>query len=265
MIYRCSVVFCILLVCLLSSPLLIASDDMADVAAEIEEQGGGENIDGGEGYVGIGAGGGSGSGTGESESIQVENETLKVTASGSKSEFPGYLDASQFSSEELQGMNDPSSHQIPAGRPYSPNTPESWQTSQYIDHYLNENKGDTKKAWADSYDDRQFERKPFDNKWRRDAEHYLWSYDDVSKNNYQWAPAIVRATGYSAVKYGQYYGTEVYNGGRQAVGLAPVVNDTTKPTISELGWGIKGANDALFGRDKQQPVGNNGMGIPTSP
>ena len=127
-------------------------------------------------------------------------------------------------------------------------TPEGWSTQQYIDHYLKDSKGNGDTAWFKSYADRYCEADPFQNLDRRDAEHYLWSYQDVQKNSYQWLPSIIRTVGYSTVKVPKYYGKAGYNNARSALGYKRGDN-TTQPTMSELYWGLKGSQDALFGLD----------------
>ena len=74
----------------------------------------------------------------------------------------------------------------------------------------------------------------------RNAEHYLYSYTQVSNNSYNWGPMLTYTVGYNTVKFwanvGGYYG---------------VVNSPwtySIPTADELQAGTAGANDALFGR-----------------
>ena len=57
-----------------------------------------------------------------------------------------------------------------------------------------------------AYQDRHQEG--FQNLERRDAEHYLWSKQDVDGNSYQYVPSMIRTAGYSAIKTGQYWRTK---------------------------------------------------------
>ena len=74
----------------------------------------------------------------------------------------------------------------------------------------------------------------------RNAEHYLYSYSEVTSNSYNWGPMLVNSVGYNAVKFwanvGEYYGAMD----------SPWTYSI--PTTDELQAGLAGANDALFGR-----------------
>jgi hypothetical protein len=121
---------------------------------------------------------------------------------------------------------------------------EDLTTQEYVEKYLELANGDADAAWSMAYQDRHQEG--YQNLQRRDAEHYLWSKQDVDGNSYQWAPSMIRTTGYSIVKIGQYWGIKGVNGVRKIAG-AKEISNTTRPTIDEFMWGIKGSNDALFG------------------
>ena len=130
----------------------------------------------------------------------------------------------------------------------SPDAPDGLTTQQYVDYYLKQNNGNAEAAWGHAYRDRLNEGEAFQNLQRRDAEHYLWSLQDVNGNSYQWLPSMIRTTGYSVVKIGQYWGTEGVNSVRGVFG-ADEVKNTTRPTMDEFVWGIKGSHHALFGMD----------------
>ena len=124
------------------------------------------------------------------------------------------------------------------------NIPDDLTTEEYVTRYLEMAEGDADKAWDMAYADRYQEG--FQNLQRRDAEHYLWSKADVDKNSYQWLPSMIRTTGYSVMKVGQYWGIEGINKVRTMTGKNEIDN-TTRPTMDEFVWGIRGSQDSLFG------------------
>ena len=163
----------------------------------------------------------------------------------------------QEKKEEVESVQEPTTEPAteptettePAKKPTCPmDTPDGMTTKEYIDFYLKNNKGNAENAWGNAYIDRRCEPDPYQNFERRDAEHYLWSLQDVRSNNYQYLPSLIRTTGYSIFKIGDYYTRTGINKVRKSLGKEEISN-TTKPTIDELLWGYKGSQDALFGLD----------------
>jgi RHS repeat-associated protein len=73
----------------------------------------------------------------------------------------------------------------------------------------------------------------------RNAEHYLYAYDNVSRNKYMWEPMIMLTVGYNTVKFWANVGEDH--------GLVDSPWTYSIPTSDEVRAGIEGANDALSG------------------
>jgi RHS repeat-associated protein len=74
----------------------------------------------------------------------------------------------------------------------------------------------------------------------RNAEHYLYSYTQVSNNSYNWGPMLGLTVGYNTLKFWANVGANY--------GLLNSPYTYSIPTSDELQAGLEGADDALFGR-----------------
>ncbi|MBI5546000.1 MAG: hypothetical protein HY901_19080 [Deltaproteobacteria bacterium] len=92
-----------------------------------------------------------------------------------------------------------------------------------IKKYLQENKNNPTKAWEQSRGDRLFDPNKLNDEDLRDAEHYLWSFSDVSSGATDPLSESLLTVGYSLWKL--------------------ATNSTSKPSLDEVGWGVRGAWD----------------------
>jgi RHS repeat-associated protein len=85
----------------------------------------------------------------------------------------------------------------------------------------------------------------------RNAEHYLYNYNNIQRNSYSWGPDLALTIGYEVTKFwanvGDYYGAVKSPWGYSV------------PTSDELEAGIEGANDALFGNSSKSSCGCGGQ------
>jgi len=73
----------------------------------------------------------------------------------------------------------------------------------------------------------------------RDAEHYLYVYENVDSNNYTWGLNLAYSVGYNALKFWVNV-ADYYKVMHSPWGYSP-------NTLDELEAGLEGPNDALFG------------------
>jgi len=102
-----------------------------------------------------------------------------------------------------------------------------------------------KEAWSKSRTDRNAgERGGNFSEELRNAEHYLYAYEQTAENSYNWGVMHLLTVGYSAVK-------ATLNGGGHVLDAMGLGNPSpfrgTPATWNELLDGFSGANDALFG------------------
>lgn len=81
----------------------------------------------------------------------------------------------------------------------------------------------------------------------RNAEHYLWAYEQVNRNSYSWGPLHVQTVGYNTAKF--------WGNVADSYGAINSPYKKTWPTHDELKAGIEGTNDALFGNAEKSSCG----------